>query len=158
MYINTFFKVPNGSPRPKSTKAIHFGVYHAGLASKPGGSCCSWDSVRCFWCHEASSFRLPPLSLVISQRPPPHSLNWRSWYWNKKMGVKPMSLCLGRAVILGAPLPSPGCCGAPDWSRSCPAAYRSGRAVPRPPPSGRWWPHPRLRRKLKSGEKKKKVI
>lgn len=122
------------------------------LASKPRGSCCSWDSVRCFWCHKASSFRLPPLSLVISQRPPPHSLNWTSWYWNKKMGVKPLSTCLGRAVILGGPLPSPGCCGAPDWSRSCPAAYRSGTAAPRPPPSGRWWPHPRLRRKLKSGK------
>lgn len=42
-------------------------------------------------------------------------------------------------------LPSPGCCGVPGWSRSCPAVYRFGRVAPRPPPSERWWPHPRLR-------------
>lgn len=51
-------------------------------------------------------------------------------------------------------LPSPGCCGGPDWSRSCPAVYRFGTVAPRPPPSERWWPHPRLR-KLKSGKKRK---
>lgn len=49
-------------------------------------------------------------------------------------------------------LPSPGCCGVPGWSRSCPAVYRFGRVAPRPPPSERWWPHPRLRTLKSKGD------
>lgn len=33
--------------------------------------------------HVASS---PPFNLVNSQRPPPHSFNWTSWYWGKQKG------------------------------------------------------------------------
>lgn len=40
--------------------------------------------------HVASSVRLtlplPPFNLVNSQRPPPHSFNWTSWYWGKQKG------------------------------------------------------------------------
>lgn len=141
MYINTVKEDP-----PKSTKLIHFGVFFCGFATKPSAA------VRFFWSHVASSFRLPRLSLVSSQRPPPHSLNWTSWYWNRKMGVNPMFLGTATTMLWYwvCALPSPGCCGAPDWSGSCPAVYRFGTAVPRPPPSERWWPHPRLWRKLKS--------
>lgn len=142
-----------------STKVFNFGVFYSGLASNPGTSWKSRMSAGCSWSHVASSFWLSPRSFFSSQRPPPHSLSWTSWYWKRKM----QCVCLRsgtattklRYCMFG--LPSPGCCGVPDWSRSCSAVYRFGTVVPRPPPSERWWPHPRLG-KLKAEEKKKRWL
>lgn len=70
-----------GSP---STKEFNFGVFYSGLASNPGASSKSRMSAGCSWSHVASSFWLSPRSFFSSQRPPPHSLSWTSWYWKRK--------------------------------------------------------------------------